>query len=46
MKVPGMFDASFFESELTLYTSKLTALLKAGYSIEEAETKLLDLKGM
>lgn len=44
MRVPGYFDASYFESELTLYTSKLTGLLAAGYSIEEAEQELLDLQ--
>lgn len=44
MRVPGMFDASYFESELDLYTSKLTALIKAGYSMEDAQTKLLDLQ--
>lgn len=44
MKVPGMFDASYFESELSLYTSKLTGLLAAGYSIDEAENELLDLQ--
>lgn len=44
MKVPGYFDASFFESELFLYTSKLTSLLKAGYSVEDAQKQLLDLQ--
>lgn len=44
MKVPGYFDANFFESELSLYTSKLTSLLKAGYSMEEAQQQLLDLQ--
>lgn len=44
MKVPGYFDANFFESELTLYTTKLTSLLKAGYSIEDAQKQLLDLQ--
>lgn len=44
MKVPGYFDASFFESELSLYTSKLTSLLKAGYSMEEAQQQLLALQ--
>lgn len=44
MKVPGYFDASFFESELSLYTSKLTSLLKAGYSVEDAQKQLLDLQ--
>lgn len=44
MRVPGYFEASYFESELTLYTSKLTGLLAAGYSIEKAEKELLDLQ--
>lgn len=45
MKVPGYFDASFFESELSMYTSKLTSLLQAGYSLEDAQQQLLDLQG-
>ncbi len=44
MKVPGYFDASFFETDLNLYTSKLVALLKTGYSLEEAQEKLLALR--
>jgi len=44
MKVPGYFDASFFESELSMYTAKLTSLLKAGYSMEEAQQELFDLQ--
>lgn len=44
MKVPGMFDASYFEAGLNLYISKLTGLMAAGYSIEEAENELLDLQ--
>ncbi len=44
MKVPGYFDAGFFESELSMYTTKLTSLLKAGYSMEEAQQQLLDLQ--
>lgn len=44
MKVPGYFDASFFESELSMYTAKLTSLLKVGYSMEEAQQQLLDLQ--
>lgn len=44
MKVPGLFDASYFEAELTMYTSKLTGLLSAGYSIKEAENELIHLK--
>jgi len=45
MKVPGYFDASFFESELSMYTAKLTSLLQAGYSMEEAQQQLMDLQG-
>lgn len=44
MKVPGIYDATYFESELSMYTSKLTGLLKAGYGIEEAEKQLKDLQ--
>ncbi len=44
MKVPGYFDASFFESELSMYTAKLTSLIKAGYSMEEAQQELFDLQ--
>lgn len=44
MRVPGYFDASYFEAELNLYTSKLAGLLAAGYSAEEAEKKLMDLQ--
>ena len=44
MKVPGYFDADFFEAELDLYTSKLQSLLKAGYSMEEAQKELLELQ--
>ena len=44
MKVPGYFDASFFESELSMYTAKLTSLLNAGYSMEEAQQQLLKLQ--
>lgn len=45
MKVPGYFDASFFESELSMYTAKLKSLLQAGYSLEEAQQQLIDLQG-
>lgn len=44
MKVPGYFDADFFESELSQYTAKLTGLLKSGYSMADAQTMLLDLQ--
>lgn len=44
MKVPGMFDADYFEAELALYTQKLTGLLAAGYSIEEAQEELCSLQ--
>lgn len=44
MKVPGLFEAAYFESELYLYISKLTGLLKAGYTMEEAGETLLSLK--
>ena len=44
MQVPGYFDAEMFESELNMYLSKLTSLLKAGYSMEDAQEQLLDLQ--
>lgn len=44
MKVPGMFDADYFETELGLYVQKLTGLLAAGYSIEDAEEELSRLQ--
>lgn len=44
MKVPGYYDAVFFESELSMYTAKLKGLLAAGYSMEEAEEQLVKLQ--
>lgn len=44
MKVPGMFDAYYFEAELELYIQKLTGLLAAGYSMEEAQEELCSLQ--
>ena len=44
MKVPGYRLAEYIESEVNLYMSKLTALLKSGYSIEEAEQKIQSLQ--
>ncbi|MDE6434403.1 MAG: ABC transporter permease [Lachnospiraceae bacterium] len=44
MKVPGLFEAVYFESELNLYISKLTGLLKSGYTLEEAGETMLSLK--
>lgn len=44
MKVPGLFKAVYFESELNLYISKLTGLLKSGYTLEEAGETMLSLK--
>lgn len=44
MKVPGFFEAAYFESELNLYISKLTGLLKAGYTLEEAGDLMLSLQ--
>ncbi len=40
MKVPGMFEADYFEAELKLYVQKLTGLLAAGYSMEDAQEEL------
>lgn len=44
MKVPGLFEASSFESQLDLYFSKLTALLEAGYELDEAQDMMMELK--
>ncbi len=44
MKVPGTMTADYFQSELELYMSKLVALLNAGYSLDEAQAVLMDLK--
>ncbi len=44
MKVPGYFDASFFETDLNLYITKLGSLLSAGYSMEEAQEMLMELQ--
>lgn len=44
MKVPGTFNAAYFESELDSYISKLTGLLEVGYSVGEAEEELLSLQ--
>lgn len=44
MKVPGYYDAVYFESELSMYMGKLKGLLAAGYSVEEAEEQLYALK--
>lgn len=44
MKVPGDYDSSYFEVELSQYMAKLTGLLKCGYSMSEAEAELKALK--
>lgn len=44
MQVPGYFDALLFESDLTLYMSKLNSLVKAGYGMEDAAAQLLALQ--
>ncbi|MGN0484962.1 MAG: ABC transporter permease [Lachnospiraceae bacterium] len=44
MKVPGYFEASYFESELDMYLSKLTGLIASGYSVAEAQQMLEGLK--
>lgn len=36
VKVPGYFDAEFFEAELTMYNEKLLMLLNTGYDLNEA----------
>lgn len=40
MKVPGMFNADYFETEFGLYIQKLTGLVAAGYSIKDAEEEM------
>lgn len=40
MKVPGNFESTYFESEFSLYSSKLMSLLKSGYSLEETNEML------
>lgn len=44
MKVPGYFDSAYFESELQMYLGKLLALIKSGYSVEQAGKELKDLQ--
>ena len=44
MKVPGRYENSYFETELKQYTGRLSALLRCGYSLEEAENTLASLK--
>ncbi len=41
-KIPGDFDSSYFETELSQYTSKLIGLVKSGYSVEDACDILLE----
>lgn len=43
MKIPGDFQAVYFESELQLYMQKLKALIGAGYSMEDAGEELARL---
>lgn len=44
IQVPGDFDADYFEAELDLYTSKLSALLSAGMSMSEAQQEIVKLR--
>lgn len=44
MKVPGSFESSFFESELSLYLSKLTGLLESGETLSEAFSTMQDIQ--
>ena len=44
MKVPGYFEAEFFESDLKMYHSKLVSLLEVGMSVEEANKQLMKLQ--
>lgn len=44
MQVPGYFDAAYFEADLDQYLQKMTAMLSAGYSMQETEEELDKLK--
>ena len=44
MKVPGSFESSFFESELSLYLSKLTGLLAGGENLTDAFSIMQDIR--
>lgn len=44
MKVPGSFDSSFFEAELTMYLSKLAGLMESGESLSEAFDTMLNIR--
>lgn len=44
MKVPGSFESSFFESELSLYLSKLTGLLASGEDLADAFSIMRDIR--
>lgn len=44
MKVPGHSANGLFETELQICLAKLHALLNAGFSMEEAQEKLLSMK--
>lgn len=44
MKVPGSFESSFFESELSLYLSKLKGLLESGETLSGAFSIMQDIQ--
>lgn len=44
MKVPGSFESSFFEAELSMYLSKLTGLLESGETLSEAFSTMQDIQ--
>lgn len=44
MKVPGYFDAEFFETDLSMYNDKLITFLDLGFSYEEANERLMELQ--
>ena len=44
IKIPGNYESSYFETELIQYTGRLNGLLSCGYSMEEAEKELENLK--
>lgn len=44
MKVPGSFNSSFFEAELTMYLSKLTGIIESGETLSNAFDMMLDIR--
>lgn len=44
IKVPGVYANELFETEISMYTKKLHALVLSGYTMEEATRELYDAK--